>query len=161
MRYSLPFENVATSAVADTIKTLAALIGNVTLAGTRARIRALTIGFADDGPADRNVNLRLQRTNNASAGTAGTSVTAANMPQKDTGSIISLLAGAANYSVEPTTFEANPIWSDELNDRNGLIKEWDPDEAPKIIGIQTMCLRAAPRAAFVSSLSGAIEFELY
>jgi len=160
MKYSLPFENISTSAVADTDKTIAALIVANT-AGHRARIRKLTVGFADDAPADRNVNITLHRTNNATAGTAGSPITAANMPKKDTGTIDSLMTGGLNYSVEPTTFDANPVWAEELNDRNGLIVEWDEEQAPKVIQNQTFCLRAAPRAAFASILTGTIEFELY
>jgi hypothetical protein len=134
----------------------------VTLAGTRARLRALTIGFADDAPGDRNVSIRLQRTDNAGAGTGQTAIAAANMPKKDSGSIDSLLAGAFNYATtEPTTFEANPLWTEELNDRNGLIKEWDEESSPKVIGAKTLCLRAAPRFAVASALSGCMEFELY
>jgi hypothetical protein len=160
MQYSLPFNNISTGAVADTFKSIAALIVANTV-GHRARIRKLTVGFADDAPADRNVSIRLHRTNNATAGTAGSTITTAAMPKKDSNSIDSLMSAGLNYSAEPTTFETHPVWQDELNDRNGLVVEWDEEQAPKVTQNQTMGFTAAPRAAFASILSGTVEFEIY
>jgi hypothetical protein len=103
----------------------------------------------------------LQRTNNATAGTAGSTISTVNMPKKDSASIDSLMTGGLNYSVEPTTFDANPLYDAALNDRNGLVKEWDELAAPVVNQNQTMCLRAAPTEAVASIVSGTIEFELF
>ncbi|MEK6798959.1 MAG: hypothetical protein AABZ12_08355 [Planctomycetota bacterium] len=161
MRYTLPFDDVSTGAVADTYKTIAALIVANT-AGHRCRVRKISVGFSDNAPADRNVGLRLQRIASlATAGTPGSTLSGANMPKKDTGSIDSLVTGARNYSVEPTTFETEPLWEMDINDRSGLVMEWGEEEAPRAIQNQYLCVRAAPRAAAASALSGTIEFELY
>ena len=82
MIYSLTVENVSTSAVADTFKTLLGLVAGGT-AGDRGKLLALDVMPADDAPADLNVAIKIGVTNQDTAGTPGTSVTAANVPKAD------------------------------------------------------------------------------
>lgn len=162
MFYSIPFNNVATGASAGTFKTMAAAIVPDT-AGRRIRVRALNIGPADAAAADRNIAVRIERIADVSVGTAGTStaISAANVPKKDTQSQDSIASGAVNYTVEPTTYETNPLWADEFNDRGGIIKEWDQNGAPKALQDQLIAVRCAPRTANASNVSGCLEIEVY
>jgi len=160
MRYTLTFTDVPTGVVADTFKTIAAIIAANTT-GHRARIRSLQVGPADDAPADLQCAMRLERTNNATAGTPGSSVTAANIAKKDTGALDCLMTGGRNYSAEPTTFETEAQWQLDFNARGGFVKEWEADMAPKFGPNQTLCVRAAPRTTTAVRISGSIEFELY
>ncbi len=162
MKFTLPFEDIATGAVADVFKTLAALEIPDSL-GNRIRVRSLIVGFAKDTPDDQPIAIVMSRIADRSAGTAGssTAVTTANIPKKDPDSIDSLVAGERNYTVEPTTFETENIFADEINDRGGIIKEWDEEGAPKFTRDQLCAVRAAPRRALAASVTGTIEFELY
>lgn len=162
MKFSLPFEDIATGAVADIFKTLAALkVPDVV--GNRCRVRALIIGFSKPSPDDQPVAIVMSRIADRSAGASGTStaVTAANMPKKDPDSIDSLVTGERDYSVEPSSFAAENIFADEINDRGGIIKEWDEEGAPKFTRDQLCAIRAAPRRALAAEVTGTIEFEIY
>lgn len=160
MRYSLPFDNITTLASADTLKTLA-LIRVANTVGHRFRLRAVTGSFADDVPQDNNIHLRIHRVAYGTAGTAGSTVTAANMPKKDPGSIDCLMTGELNFSAEPTTFDNQGIWVIDMNDRGEFHREWDEDQAPRFIANSGCAFRAAPREAVASILTGCMEFELY
>lgn len=168
MQYSIPFK-VTSGASAGTYKTVAALpIPNT--AGLRLRVRSLTIGPADAAPNDRNFNVALRRIASVSSGansTTGTAITAVNLPKKDTGqrNIFALADGTnvayTNYTTEPTTYESNPVWQDDYNDRGGIIKEWDERGAPKFLANQLVGVCIAPRAAFTGEVSGTLEIEEY
>lgn len=162
MFYSIPFKGT-TGASAGTYKTMAAV--NVpNTAGLRIRVRAVSIGPADTAPNDRNWSVALYRVasvSSGSAGTPGTSIAAASIPKKDTSGPDSIAGGGTIYSAEPSTFEGNPLWQDDCNDRGGIIKEWDQNGAPKAIANQLMALRVAPRTANAAEISGTMEFEVY
>lgn len=164
MIYRLPFDDIVTGAVADTFKTLAAILVADT-AGHRVRLRNLIVGFAQDTPPDVPVALKIGRIADASAGTAGTAgntVSTANMPKVDPGSIACLMTGPRAYSVEPTAYETEPLWSDDLNAHNGIIMPWpDPDERPRATQDMLIALLAAPRTAVAVAVSGTLEFEMY
>jgi hypothetical protein len=162
MRYYMTWNDIPSGAVADTFRTIASIIvANTT--GHRFRVRSLSIGPSDDAPADLNASVKLARTNNATAGTPSSTVTAANMPKVDPGSIDSLMTGGRNYSGgEPTTYETEPLFTEDFNIRGGFIKEWtDPDQMPKVTQNKTLGLLLAPRTAVAIRTSGTIEFEMY
>ncbi len=157
MRFSAPFDNVASGAVADTYKTLAALVAADT-AGYRCRLRSLTVGPADDAPADLNVSLKINRVDDVSAGGAGTA-TAVTPAPKDSLSRAAVITAGKAHSAEPTTYNTVPLWECEINLRNSLIKEWGADDAPVINRDQLLGLLVAPRTAAAATLSGVLEFE--
>jgi hypothetical protein len=155
-------DNVATGAVADTIKTMLSIIVADT-AGHRCALRGLNVGFADDAPADRNVAIQIKRIEDVSAGTAGTktAVAVADIAKMDPGSIAPLMSGGRNYTVEPTAYDAEELFAQDLNDRGGIVKEWDFEDAPKFIADQLCGLCAAPRTANAATLSGGLLFQMY
>jgi hypothetical protein len=158
--YKLVFDDQASGAVADTFKTVAALIAADT-AGYRCRIRSLQIGPADDTPSDANIAVRLNCTDNAGAGTPGASISGANIPKTDPDSVDSVISGATGYTVEPTTYATQPLWQMDMNVRGGFIKEWDIESAPVVARNTTLGLLIAPRAASAQNVSGTIEFEVF
>ena len=163
MQFSLTFNDIPTDAVANTVKTMALLIAP-DVAGNRFRLRSLTVGFSEDTPDDQPIAIAIKRIADRSAGTAGTAgatVTGANMPKKDPGSINSLITGATDFSVEPTSYATENIWSDDINDRGSVIKEWDEENAPKFTQDMACGLLAAPRQSIASRVTGTLEFELY
>lgn len=157
MRFSVPFSNVATGAVADTFTTIAGLLAADT-AGYRCRLRSIQVGPGDDAPADLNVALRINRVNDVSGGGAGTATAVTPQP-KDSECRAAVIAGKHTYTVEPTTYETVPIWDCDMNRRNTIIKEWAADDAPVINRDQLLGLQAAPRTAAAATLSGTLEFE--
>lgn len=161
--YSLPFQDVVTSAVADTFETVAALIVADTV-GHRCRVRGFHIGPSDDTALDFNLAVRLSRILDVSAGGAGTStpVTTALMPKHDPGSVDSLVSGGHTFTGEPTVYEANDLYVGGFNMRGGLINErFDEDE--KYVATRDMLigLRCAPRASTALRVSGVILFEVF
>ena len=155
MRYAVTATNVASGAVADTFKTLAAVIAADT-AGHRARLVSLAAGTADDTPQDKNVCVRLIRTDNTAAGTPGSSPTPAKL---DTDSRASVLTAGINYSAEPTSLESTPVFAVDFNLRGGLLKEWAPDDAPVLNKNQTLCVQAAPRTPNAATLTITLVYE--
>ena len=162
MRFSLPFEVIETGAVADTFKTLAGLIVPDT-AGYRCRIRKLVVGFGDDAPSDRNVAIALRRVPDVGGGSDGsfTPVAVVNIPHADPESIDSLIPGGRNWTVEPNDYETEHLFVDDLNDRGGIVMEWDEEDAPKALRDMLIAVCGAPRTANASKITGTVEFELY
>ncbi len=160
MRYKLSFSNIASGAVADTFKTIAAIIAAATV-GHRARLLSLQIGPAGDTPTDVAVAVKLNRTNQATAGTC-TAVTAANMAKADKLSLDCLMSGGRNYTVEPTTYDTEAPFQLDFNLRGGFLKEWvDPNQMICWGPSQTFGLLIAPRTAVAVEVSGTLEFEIY
>jgi len=161
--YKMTFDAIATGAVADTYKTLCAIVAADT-AGHRARVMSITIGPADEAPVDKNVAVKLARVDDVSAGGAGTpgaSVSGANMGKVDSESVASTITGGRAYSAEPTVYGTEPLWAGAFNARGGIIKHWDREDAPVIQRDQLIGLLAAPRDANAITLSGTIEFETF
>lgn len=162
MFYSIPFKGT-TGSSAGTFKTMAAF--NVpNTAGLRMRVRSVSIGPADTAPNDRNLSVAIRRVasvSSGSAGTPGTAISAANIPKKDTSGPDCIAGGGTIYTVEPATFETNPLWQDDFNDRGGIIKEWDQNGAPRAIHNQLIAVCVAPRTANAAEVSGTIEVEVY
>lgn len=156
MRFSINFDDVATGAVADAVKTIAGLRAADTL-GYRFRLRSIQIGPSDDAPTDLNVGLQLKRVDDVSAGGTGTSTATTPVP-RDAESRASIITAGANYTVEPTVY-GDPLWQIELNRRNSMIKEWSAEEAPVFHRDQQAGLLALPRTGAAANLSGSLEFE--
>jgi len=163
MRYSLPFDDLATSASANTFKTMIAMI-SADVAGRRFRVRSLQLGFADDTPADTNLCIQMKRIADVSAGTAGTAGTtlsAANVPKKEPTVADTVVTCKRNYSAEPTAYEAEALFETELNARGSIIKEWSEVDAPVAGQDMHIGLLVAPRNAAARQVSGSIEFEQF
>lgn len=167
MKYSFGFSSVVPgAAVADTYRTIAAirLPANTPPIGVRARITQISLGFAQDAPADIPIGVKLVRIADVSAGGAGTPGLSGTLTMKDPASLqnnFGITAGL-NYTAEPTAYETGPLWAIDINDRNAVIKEWImDDEKPKVIEDQIIGLLVAPRTSTVVEVSGCIEFELY
>ena len=158
MRYGLTLDAGSTGAVANTFKTMLALIAANT-AGYRARLFRLEVG-PGEAPQDESFSLKLWRTNNATAGTPGSTVTAANMPKFDSLSRDSIISGGLLYSAEPTTFDNQPLLQQDFNFRGGFL--WETDDPNKMFKFglnQTLCVLAAPRVATARKLSISVGYE--
>ena len=151
--FTVPFRNVLGDAVADTDTTIAAVFTADTL-GHRCRIREIALGFADDAPADLNMGLALKRADNTTAGTS-TSVT----PEKcDSLSLASIISGAKDYTVEPTTYGLS-LWAIELHRQNTVLEKWSAEDAPICGRNELIGLITTPRTAAAGTMSGYIKFE--
>lgn len=158
MRYKVVASDVVSGAVADTFKTLMALIVANT-AGHRLRLRSLSVGPSDDTPLDLPVAVRVNRTNNAAAGTVGSSQTTAQVAKTDPDSRDALSTVGLSYSAEPTTYEAYPQFQMDFNLRGGFIKEWSAEDAPRAKQNQTLGILVAPRTAAAVRVTISAEFE--
>lgn len=155
MRFAITAEDVATGAVADTFTTLIGLKAANT-AGYRARLRSLSVGVSGDAPADRNVAVKIARTDNSGDGTN----TAQTPVKLDAASRASIMTGGVDYTAEPTTYESTPLWAFDFNLRGGVLdKAWDAEDAPVWGPDQTLGILAAPRTANAESLTITAEFE--
>lgn len=162
MRYTLPFDDLASSATINLFKTLASILV-ADVAGHRCRLLGLDIGPADDTPGDKNAAISIERVADVSAtgsGTAGNTVSAANMPKVDPLGINCLMTGPRDYSSEPI-YAAEPLWIGGLNDRGFLQKFWDEDDAFEFHRDMLCGCLIAPRAAAVIRVSGVLLFETY
>ena len=158
--FYMNWNNVASGASADTYTTIASVIA---AAGTSyiGRVRAINVGPDDDAPADLNISVKLNRIVDVSAGGAGTAtaVTAANMNRQISYTADGILTGAHTYSVEPTAYATNPIFTTSFNLRGGFFKEWGVDDAPWIWNDQLIAVLIAPRTAAAATTSGTITYE--
>jgi hypothetical protein len=122
MRYNISATNVATSAVADTVKTMLMVRAADTL-GHRCKLLALIVGPADAAPADANFGIGIKRVNDVSAGGAGTFTAVTPSPADDL-SRAAVVTGGHTATVEPTTYETTWLWGPVgLNSRNSL-SQW-------------------------------------
>lgn len=162
--YTVPFDDVATGAVADTYKTMATIIVPDTTAGHRVRLRKLWLGPADNAPADLNLAIEIARIADFSvgtAGTAGTTITSTNMPKIDPGSVDAIFSAKIDYTAEPTAYEANPVWQGAMNIRAAMSEAFGEDEAPVAIRDQVLGILAAPRTAQAIRISGHALVEVF
>jgi len=162
--YSIPFENVTTSAVAGTAETVAAVIVPA-VAGSRVRILSVNVGPADATPQDQSFEVTLNRVDDVSAGgsgTAPTTIAAGSVPKFDSASAASPASGKTGlFTVEPTVYLTNRLWGSGLNNRAALIKEWVTNEAPVIGFDQLAGILITPRSANAVVVSGTIVFESF
>lgn len=148
--YTIPFSDIASDAAADTWKTIAALeVGDSQ--ENRFRLRELMIGPGDTTPLDENLQVKINRINDLSAGsvgTAGTTIAAANISPVDAkcAPVVDCEANI-NYSAEPTTYNTNALWQGAFNLRGALIKQWEPDAAPSAFRDQLLAVLVAPEDA--------------
>lgn len=157
MIYSLTVEDVATGAVADTYTTLLALVAGSTT-GHRGRLLQLIVGPSDNTPQDLNAGVRVSKTNQDTAGTPGSTVSAANIP-KHPNERVSTMTGARAYSVEPTTYETYPAFQADMNRRGGMMQAWTREEAPQWGPSETLGILFAPRTDAVARVSATIIWE--
>lgn len=164
MLYTLTAQDVATGAVADTFKSMLALLAAAT-AGHRGRLLKLDIGPSSDAAADRNFGVRVARSNRTTDGT-DTTVTSANLGKCDPHSRDSIMTGGRDYTVEPTTLETEDLWAGDFNGRGGLLQVWDKDEAPswgdRATGNgQSLLVLMAPRTDAADSFTITVTWEEY
>ena len=162
IRY-LVFNDIASGVVAQTYKTLAAIVAAAT-AGHRAALLAVNIGCSDNSPVDESFNLQVQRVEDVSAGGAGTTtaVSAAQMARPDSYEVDGNITGGHTYTAEPTTYDATyPLFNHEFNTRGGFFKEWSFESAPKIDNDQLIGILITPRVATARNFSGSLTFQEY
>ncbi len=152
-KFAVAFRNIAGDATGDADTTIAAVFTDNT-AGHRCRIREIALGFSDDAPADLNMGVSLQRTSNAGAGTT-TPLTPVPL---DSDSLASLVNGAVNYTVEPTTY-GDPLWAIELHRQSSLAWQFAAEDAPICNQNELIGLVTTPRTSAAGSMSGHIIFE--
>jgi len=134
--------------------------------GHRLRLRSIVISGYPDGasPVDKQINLRLARSDNTSDGTA-TAQNVNTIAKKDPDSVASNVAALkTNYTAEPTTIDTDKLPLGTLNTRGTLVKEWtDPDEMPRITRDQTLLLQVEKNdgAASAILINADIEWEEY
>ena len=157
MRFTIPFSDVATGAVADAFKTIGAVHAGNT-AGYRCRLRKLSVGPADGTPVDKSVSLQLKRIDDVSGGEAGSKTAVWPFP-KDSFSRAAVVTGGENYTVEPTAYAAERLWECGLNTRGAIVMEWAAEDAPVANRNQLIGLLAAPQDASAITLSGSLEVE--
>lgn len=160
-KYTMSWNDVATSAADNTFLTIAAIIAADT-AGQQFRITKLVIGNSLGPPVDNVIAVRISRIEDLSIGAVGTRtlVASADIEKKDSLSIDCPASGAHTYTAEPTAYATRPLYAMEFNDRTGLIQEWDPDDAPIFRRDQLAGILIAPRQAVAARTSGVIEFEM-
>lgn len=158
--YTIPFNDLSTSASADTFKTMvSAIVPNT--AGLRVRIREVVAACADDTPGDTTLAARVMRTAAGGAqGTAGATIAAASVPKADKGGPDSIASCGRDYSTDPT-YDTEPLWQTEFNSRGGLAKNWGPDDAPVVAANMVGGLALAPRNAAARKVSGSMTFETF
>lgn len=151
--FTVSFRDVLGDAVADADTTLAAIIAADT-AGHRCRVRSIALGFSDGTPADENMGVSLQRTDNAGAGAKS----AFTPVPFDSDSLAAIITAGVDYTSEPTDY-GDPLWAIELHQQNSLIQEWAPEDAPVCNRNETIGLVTTPRVATAATMSGHIVFE--
>ncbi len=146
MIYSLTVEDVATGVAADTFTTLLALKAAET-SGHRGRLLKLCVGPSDNTPADINLSVKVNKTNNTANGAGSSNVASAAIPKTDPAQRNSIMTGYYGYSGEPTTYDTQAPWNMDFNRRGGLIENWDEREAPSWGPNETLGILLAPRTA--------------
>ena len=155
--FTLPFQDVSSNGTTGNWMTVAGIIAANT-AGYRGALRAITVTPAEV-PVDDNLDCAIWRTNNAGAGTPGSSPTPV---KKDPNSRASIMTAGLNYpnGSEPSTFETTAAMNFAVNGRGGYTMAWSFDDAIKWGINQTICLRIQPVGySTVIIVSGVLEFE--
>lgn len=144
-------EGIATGAVANTFKTVLALKLADTL-GHVATLRKLIIGGGGGAPLDKQVSLRLRKTNLDGDGTS-TPVNVNTIGKSRETQIASRIAAIGkNFTVEPTTMGTETYGGGAINDRGGLVLELPGDDGVTWGKGETLCLEAAPGEATAVNL---------
>ena len=159
MIYQFSFSNMATGADEDTFRTMVGIIAGAT-AGHRGRLLSLDVGLADNTPQDLNMAVRVNTTNQDTAGTPSDTVASANIRKADPNQRDSVMSIGRLYSVaEPTTYDTYVPWEEDMNRRGGMMKVWTLEEAPTWGPDQTLGILIAPRtdAAAQVTISGTFE----
>jgi hypothetical protein len=154
--YAVTAYDVATGAVVDTFKTMLSMISANT-DGHRGELQFFSVCGAGGDPQDIQVTCRINRTNNATAGTS-TAVTPTSL---DPDSLATVITSGKNYSVEPTTYESSFALEAAFNARAGFT--WS---APRGMGIkwkknQTLAILCTPGTATATTLNLTAHFEQY
>ena len=160
--YSLVADNVECGPLADTFETLAALIVADT-AGHRCRIMSIEVSPADDTPADATLVAKLCRIADVSEGAPGTltAVAVGNIGKADPDSFDSIVSGGWAYTVEPETYETEPLWESGMNCRGAIVKYWDRDNAKVFNRDMLAGVLVAARSAVARTVNITIEFETF
>jgi hypothetical protein len=144
--FSLNTAAFASSASANAFLTAAMIIG---AAGKRARLVHLHVSCAGETAHDEPMRVRVGKTNQAGAGTAGASPTP--KPTDSAAGVASVLTCGTAYSAEPTTYDTitttGCFWEAGFNGRGFLTQNWMPEYAPVINGAQSLGILIAPSTA--------------
>ncbi len=164
--YILPFDDVATGASANVWDTIAAAIVADT-ALKRIELVEIALGPADDAPLDLSAGVRIKRIADVSGGTAGTAggtLTAAQMGRGRSDVADPPFTGKTGYTAEPTVYEGgtsvtNCLFQIGINTRSLVV-------IPVAPGLciaqqdQHLGLLLAPRTAAAQRWSGHLVFSV-
>ena len=156
--FGLHVTDCETGSTANTFTTLLGLkFANTT--GHRARLRRLVVGGDAGAPQDKQVDIRLRRSDNTTDGTS-TAVGTTTIGKKDSGSVASNVAAIGQtYTAEPTTKETGYLAGGSLNARGTLVLEWNEVDAPVWGPNQTLLIEGAPGEATAVRLGVTAEWE--
>lgn len=164
MRYIIPFTNVPLGAT-GTFITLARAI-STDLAGDRFKLMRISVGPSNGTPPDLDGNIQVKRildTTAGAAGTPGSTISAANIPKKDTQSQDAPFSAGIDYTTaEPGTYQANPVHNMGMNAHGAYIKDWeaDGDDPPKFHRNESCGVLGTSRGA-TFNVTGEIEIESF
>ncbi len=148
--YTLYFDNIQDTNVADTYGTLAAIIVPDTL-GMRGQLCGFVLSCAADAAVDEAFSVKVKRINDVSGGAAGTStaVAAANIGKQRSNDAVPDVTGAVAYTAgnEPTVYETADLYNSGLFDRGQCSFWWPGDTGPEAFQDQHIGLLLTPRSA--------------
>lgn len=158
--YTVPFAATLPSVV-DTAKTLAAITVGAG-PGDRARLVSVSAGFYAPTQLTGYVEYRIIRaTSVTTAGTPGSSIPAASMPRGNQNHPDPPFSAGIDYSVEPTVFEANPLFVLPLTE---CLVPFPADDPPIVVitnGMLALQARVPGSAELSAPVSGVLEFEYF
>lgn len=156
-RYTIPFSDIPTGAVADTLKTMVTAIAADT-AGYRFWVDKLIVGFSDNAPTDVPVEVALQRVDDVSAGGVGTANAAVVPALRDSLQLASIITAGEDYvtgGVEPTTYATVALYQGELNAHAEVSEVWYWENTPIVCNRDQLCgLLCGPRNATAVRVTG-------
>lgn len=156
------YSDIVIAAAKDTYVTCAAIIVPATQ-GYGARLRGFTVGMADETAQDIQMSVIVNRINDVSAGSAGTpgtTISAANLARPYSYENDGNLTVGLNYvGAEPSTFLTYPLFMMDFNSRGGYSHYFQDFDTPYAGEDQILAIRVAPRVATAAQVSGTIIFE--
>lgn len=162
MQYLHTFDDIASGdGTTPTWKTVAGIIVPDT-ANLRVRLDYLDV-WPRDAPSNINCLVRLVRSLDVSvdgAGTAGTTVAAANISKADPDAQDSIASVKENYSSEPGFASTEPLWLGVFNDGGGIIKRWFDSGRPMATRDMALYIQFTRVGAGTMDVSGAFGFSV-
>lgn len=137
--YTITADNVTLNSTANTLRTIAAVVGSST---NLARIKHIVIALTNAAPIDHQIEVDIAKTNNAGAGTPASTPTPSKADADSRAA--GMTAGVDYVSGEPTTY-SDPLVRDGFNSRGRYEWRQDPSLPPvlEVRGAETLGVRLA------------------